>query len=172
MLLALGLTLLNLVWLGLVIIGLPGTWLMVLSSAALHWYERVMWPGQPPIVGLTTLLVAAGLAALSEVLEFSAGMAGAARAGSSRRGALGALAGGFMGGMVGLFVPPPLIGALLSACVGAAIGAWWAETTGGRSPNAALRSAMGAGLGRLVGTAIKAAMGAVIWLVLAVAAFV
>ena len=71
------LTVLNLVfWVG-ILFNLPGTWLMVLVTAVLKWwqpeYVRVSW---------TVLGVAAGLAALGEVLEFVLGAAGSRRAGA------------------------------------------------------------------------------------------
>ena len=72
------LTILNLgFWAG-ILFNLPGTWLMVLVTAVLKWwqpdYVQVSW---------TVLGVAAGLAALGEVLEFVLGAAGSRRAGGS-----------------------------------------------------------------------------------------
>ncbi len=70
------LTVLNLGFWGGILFNLPGTWLMVLVTAVLTWWEpeyvRVSW---------TVLGVAAGLAALGEVLEFALGAAGSGRAG-------------------------------------------------------------------------------------------
>jgi hypothetical protein len=65
------LTVLNLVfWVG-ILFNMPGTWLMVLVTALLKWwqpgYVRVSW---------TVVGVAAGLAVLGEVLEFVLGAAG------------------------------------------------------------------------------------------------
>jgi uncharacterized protein len=66
------LTLLNLVWWFGILFNLPGTWLMVLLAAMLEWWQ----PGQF-MFSWTTLLVAAGLAWLGEVLELVLGAAGA-----------------------------------------------------------------------------------------------
>jgi uncharacterized protein YqgC (DUF456 family) len=75
---AVALTVLNLLcWVG-ILFNLPGTWLMVLVTAMLKWWQpgyiRVSW---------TSLSVAASLALLGEVLEFALSAAGARQAGGS-----------------------------------------------------------------------------------------
>ena len=63
---ATGLVLLNGIWLFLVVLGLPGNWLMVLSTvmvAWLHWDQGMF--------RLETLVAIAGLAAAGEVLRSS-----------------------------------------------------------------------------------------------------
>jgi hypothetical protein len=74
---AVGLTVLNLVfWVG-ILFSLPGTWLMVLVTAVLKG-----WQPEHVQVSWTVLSVAAGLAALGEVLEFVLGAAGSRLAGA------------------------------------------------------------------------------------------
>lgn len=160
------LTLVNAGWLFLVVLGLPGTWLMVLSAALFAW---AYWE---TAIGRWTLLTLVGLAVIGEVLEFVAGVAGSQRAGGTRRGAIGALAGGLIGGVVGTgAIPIPLIGSLLGACAGAFAGAMILELSGGRDANESFRSGVGAGVGRFFGTLGKFAAGVAIWIVATVAAF-
>ena len=148
------LTLLNLGWLATVVFGLPGTWLMVLSTGIAAWLQ---WqPGQPPgdqAISGWTLLVLVGLALLGEVLEFIAGAAGAKRAGGSGRGAVAAIVGGIVGAIVGTFaIPIPLLGSLLGAAAGAGLGAGGVEMFGGKTMEDSVRIGVGARVGRVVGT--------------------
>lgn len=163
---ALLLLVINAVWLFLVILGLPGTWLMVLTTALLAWWQGGMF-------SVYTLIALVVLALIGEIVEFFAGVAGTRQAGGSRGSAVGALVGGLVGGIVGTgAIPIPLVGSLIGACAGAAIGAFAVEFTGGRSMDEAVRSGVGAGKGRFLGTVGKLAIGGVIWLTAAVAAFV
>ncbi len=168
---AAALVLLNLLWLLLVVLGLPGNWLMVAGAALLCWQ-----PGPLAHVPLTfsrwLVISVAALAVIGEIVEFAAGLVGAKKAGGTRRGAWGALGGALVGGVVGTgLIPVPVVGSLIGACLGAALGAWSLELSGGRSHRASLMSGMGAGLGRLAGTLAKLGAGIVIWLIIAVAAF-
>ncbi|MFH1747126.1 MAG: DUF456 domain-containing protein [Planctomycetota bacterium] len=88
------LTLVNAVWLLLVVLGLPGNWLIVATTVAVAWWRWEVDAGAgEPIFGLTVLIVIAVLAAVGEVFEFIAGAVGSKQAGGSRRGAVGALLG-------------------------------------------------------------------------------
>lgn len=158
------LVLLNTCWLVLILPGLPGTWLMVVSALAVDW-----WVGKP-MFSFWTVATVSILAGLGEVLEFFTGMGGAAKAGGTRRGAMGALVGGLIGAVV-LSVPLPCVGTLLGACLGAAAGTVLMEMSGGMPTEASVRVGVGAGMGRFVGTLIKFAIGVIIWIILAVAAF-
>ncbi len=167
------LTVLNLFWLILVAVGLPGNWLMVLSVALVAWLTWIPGvPAQEQMFRPATLIVLVSLAVLGEIVEFVAGAVGASRAGSSRAGALAALAGGLIGGIAGTFlIPIPVVGSLVGAAGGAGIGAWGIELSGGKSLDASLLIGLGAGLGRLAGTVAKLVFGAGIWLVASIAAF-
>jgi hypothetical protein len=113
------------------------------------------------------------VAAAGEALELLSGALGARKGGAGRRGSVGALLGGFLGAIAGtFFIPVPLVGSLVGACAGACLGAWGLELSGGRGFGDSLRAGVGAGAGRAVGTAIKLAAGLLLWLVIAVAAFV
>jgi len=171
--LAVILVVVNTVWLVSIIFGLPGTWLMVLSTAVAAWlqWQRGL-PASQQAIGIWTLLSLLGLATLGEILEFIAGAAGARKAGGSARGALAAILGGVVGAIVGTFtIPIPLLGSLLGAAAGAGLGAWSVELAGGKTMESSVRIGMGAGVGRLLGTVYKLLVGVAIWFVAAIAAF-
>jgi uncharacterized protein YqgC (DUF456 family) len=163
---AVGLTGLNLVfWVG-ILFNLPGTWLMVLVTAVLKWwqpgYVRVSW---------TVLGVAAGLALLGEVLELALGAAGARRAGGTKRGAALAIVGSLVGGIVGTALPVPIVGTLIGACLGAFAGSLIGDLWAGRPLFPSFEAGWGAAIGRFWGTVSKLAIGGIIVIILALAAF-
>lgn len=162
-----GLVLLNGIWLFLVVLGLPGNWLMVASTALVAW---LYW--DQGLFSLETLVALAALATLGELLELGTALVGSKAGGGTGRGSLGALAGGFGGAVLGtIFIPVPLLGSLVGACLGAGLGAWGLEIQGGLPGRRAVRSGVGAGVGRFFGTVLKLSLGVLIWLVAAVAAF-
>lgn len=173
---ATSLLLINTLWLGLVVLGLPGNWLMVATTAVVVWWQ---W-GTPAttsgpaavnaMFSLATLITVVVLAIIGEVLEFVAGLLGSKRAGGSRAGAMGALGGGIVGAIAGTPLLP-IVGSLIGAAVGAFAGALVLELWYGRKMRESVQSGVGAGVGRLVGTGIKLAVGVAIWLVVAVATF-
>ena len=164
---AIALVLVNIAWLGLNLLGLPGNWLMIGATAGVAWLQA-----DKHLFSGWTLLGIVFVAVVAEVLEFIAGAAGAAKAGASRKGAAGALVGGFIGAIAGTaLVPIPVIGSLLGACMGAFAGTMLMEFAIGRSHAKAAKAGMGAGIGRFVGTTVKVLAGIVIWLIVAVAAF-
>jgi hypothetical protein len=160
------LTLLNLVfWCG-ILFNLPGTWLMILFPAILEWWK----PGQF-MFSWTVLCVALGFAVLGEVLEFVLGAARSRQAGGSKRAAALAIGGGFVGGIVGTALPVPLFGTLVGACLGAFIGALIGDLWAGRTLSQSIEVGRGAAVGQFSGTVAKLAVGAVIVVILAFAAF-
>lgn len=162
---AVALALLNLLWLALNLLTLPGNWLMVLTTLGFAYLTR-----QHPLLSPAVLVAVVVLAAVGEVAEFISGMVGAKRGGSGAGGLIGAAAGALVGGVLGTaLLPIPVIGSLAGICLGAGLGTYLAERHTGKAANAAIRSGTGAGLGRLAGTAVKFGIGAVIWLVVTVA---
>jgi uncharacterized protein len=160
------LTILNLgFWVGM-LFNLPGTWLMVLVTAVLTWwqpdYVQVSW---------TVLSMAAGLAALGEVLEFVLGAAGSRRAGGSRRAAALAIVGSLVSGILGTALPVPIVGTLIGACLGAFAGSLLGDLWAGRPLFLSFEAGWGAAVGRFWGTLSKLAVGGIIVVVLALAAF-
>jgi uncharacterized protein YqgC (DUF456 family) len=160
------LTMLNLgFWVG-ILFNLPGTWLMVLVTAVLKW-----WQPDYVLVSWTMLGVAAGLAVLGEVLEFALGAAGSRHAGGARRAAALAIIGSLVGGILGTALPVPLVGTLIGACLGAFAGSLLGDLWAGRPLFPSFEAGWGAAVGRFWGTVSKLAIGAVIVVVLALAAF-
>ena len=135
----------------LIVLGLPGLWIMVASAVT---YNLVV-PGDP--IGWVTLVVVGVLALVAELLEFSLTGKYARKYGGSRRAGWGAILGGIVGAMVG--IPVPIIGSVIGAFVGSFLGALIAEFTGGSSAGDATRVAKGALIGRVVSTALKIGIG-------------
>ena len=157
----------NLAGLLLVLIGLPGVWIMVVTTSLVAW-----WQWDEGMFSVWTLAAILALAVLGEVVEFLGGAAGSRRAGGSGWGVAGGVVGCVVGGIVGTFaIPIPLIGTLIGACVGGGLGTWLAEMAAGQKMDVAVRSGLGGGVGRLVGTLAKLAVGVVVWAIIAVAAY-
>jgi uncharacterized protein len=160
------LTLLNMVFWVSIIFNLPGTWLMVLVSVLIEWWQ----PGTF-LYSWTVLFVAGGLAILGEVIEFVLGAAGSHRAGGSPRGAALAIIGSIIGGVLGTALPVPIVGTLIGACLGAFVGSVVGDLWAGRPLFQSVRAGRGAAVGRFWGTIAKLVVGAVIVVVLGLAAF-
>lgn len=157
----------NTIALLLVVLRLPGIWLMLAVTGLFAW-----WRWDDAILSGPVLICVAVLAVLSEILEFVAGTMGAKRAGGTARGALGALLGGILGGLLGTAViAMPIIGSVIGACAGAGVGAWALELSGGGDHRASVASGVGAGVGTFTGTVIKFTIAVMIWLIVAVACF-
>lgn len=154
---------------------LPGNWLVVGLTVL---FALLVPAGEGQGIHWVTVVVVVGLAGLGELIEFGAGAAGAAKQGGSRRGMVlaivGAVIGSVGGALVGVPIPwiGPLIGAVGGGALGAFAGAYLGETWKGRSSQDRLNVSTGALVGRLLGTVGKLAVGTVIWVVVAVDAFV
>lgn len=148
---------------GLILIplGLPGLWVMVLGVIGYGWLTGFQ------TVGVGTIALVLGLAAVGEIVEAWLGFRLARRYGGSARAGWGAVVGGIAGAIVG--VPVPIIGSVIGAFVGAFAGAAAFEYLGARSLDGATRAGWGAVLGRAGGAAVKVALGLVIAVISAVA---
>lgn len=135
----------------LIVLGLPGLWIMVATAVA---YNLVV-PGEP--IGWFTLVAVAVLALTAELLEFTLAGRYARKYGGSRRAGWGAILGGMAGAIIG--VPVPIVGPVIGAFIGSFLGALVAELTGGSSAGDATRVAKGALIGRVVSTALKIGIG-------------
>ncbi len=160
------LTLLNLVFWSSILFGVPGIWLMVLGAVVVEWLQ----PGEY-MFSQTTLYVSAGLALLAEILEFLMGAAGARQAGGSKRGATLAIVGSIVGAILGTALPVPVLGTLGGACAGAFAGSLLGDRMAGRPMDQSVQAGRGAAIGRFWGTTAKMIIGAVVLVLLAVAAF-
>lgn len=107
------------------------------------------WAEDFQYVGIRTLLVLAGMAALTYVVEFTASILGVKKYGGSRR----AMAGAVLGGIAGLFLGIP--GILIGPFVGAVI----AELSLQHSLDQASRAGFGTVVGLAIGVAGKLAIG-------------
>jgi uncharacterized protein YqgC (DUF456 family) len=135
----------------LIVLGLPGLWIMVATAVV---YNMIV-PGDP--IGWVSLIAVAVLALIAELLEFTMTGRYARKYGGSRRAGWGAIIGGMIGAVVGF--PVPIVGPVIGAFVGSFAGALIAELTGGASAGDATRVAKGALIGRVVSTMLKIGIG-------------
>lgn len=137
--------------LGLLIVGLPGTWLIVAATAvfafATHGVSIPYWG-----VG-----VFFALAAGAEIFEVFVGAYGAKKYGGSKWAMVGAVVGG-IGGVLLLSPILPVIGTIIGAFGGAFAGAFGLEYAVNRDIRQAKASGFGALLGRLAAVAAKAGL--------------
>ena len=151
----------------LVIMQLPGTWVMlVLGLGAQLLMEHVIGGDHPFYWGWWALGIGLVLAIIGEVVEGLAGAAGTKAGGGTKRGMVGAFIGGIGGAIGGSFlIPIPILGTLLGSIIGTFIGAVIGETTGEKAKDVgdSIKPAMGASLGRILGTTAKMFCGIVVW---------
>jgi len=145
------------------VLGVPGTFLIVGIALFYAWatgFVTVQWS----TIGWLLLL-----AVIGEGVELLSSSAAAAGARPSRRVTVGALVGALIGGIVGT---PILfgIGSLLGALVGAFVGAAMAVQSEGGSLRESLVTGFAALKGRFLGFVVKAALGAAMVVIVAVAA--
>ena len=128
---------------GLLLPALPGAPLLFLGLLCAAWAEDFRY------VGLWTLLILAGMAALTYLVEFFSSILGARTFGGSRR----AMAGAAIGGIVGLAFGIP--GIVLGPFIGAVLG----ELSLQRTLDQAARAGFGTVVGMALGVAGKLAIG-------------
>lgn len=161
------LVLLNLGWLFLNLLALPGNWMMVGTTLLVAW-----WQWDVRMFSPWTLAAIVVLALLGEVAEFLSSAVGVKTAGGTKWGGAGSLLGAVLGALFGtVLIPLPVLGSLIGVCAGAALGAWVFEIMGGRSVYASAAFGVAAGTGRFVGVLSKFALGVIIWCIITVAAF-
>ncbi len=146
---------------------MPGNWIMVVLTGGLAW-----WYWDQRMFGVPVLVAVVVLALIGELLEFVSSAAAVKRVGGSRSAGAGAIVGALFGGIAAtVLIPIPLVGSLIGACGGAFLGAWFVETAGGKSGADSVRAGAGAAVGRFAGLSLKFAVGAVMWVIITVAAF-
>ncbi len=156
-----------------VIIGLPGTWMLLGLALIVEIMDRWYLPvADRQTFNWWVLAACVLLAALGELFELFAGMLGAKKAGSTRRGMFGSLIGGILGAVLGLSIPMPLVGPLIGALIGTFVGAVVGELSAAEKEiHQTLRPATGATIGRILGTLSKLPVAVIVWLWLCVSAF-
>lgn len=136
------------------VIGLPGTFIVVGLALLYGWATGFVG------VGWTTIAWLIGLATTAELLELLSATLAAGAESPSRRVQIMAIVGGIVGGIAGtplLFGLGSLLGALTGAFAGAALATSWE----GHGAEAAMRSGFAAFRGRLLGFIVKSAIGVV-----------
>ena len=144
----------------LVILGLPGTWLMIALAVGIELLDTAwLVAGHATSFGWWPISAAIVLAIVGEVVETWTAAAGLSAGGGSRRGMWGAIIGGMVGGLLltGL-IPIPLVGTIVGAAAGAFLGALVAELTGLARADAAssLKAATGAAIAVTLNLSLKA----------------
>jgi len=160
----------------LVVIGLPGSWIMLALAGVVELADAVYLPeGESQTFSWWLLAVCVVVVLLGDLFEFLAGAAGAKVGGGTKRGMWGAIIGGMLGLIIftPLFAFLPVIGSLLGALLGTFVGAYVGEVTGRDATNrGSFRPAAGATLGRVLGTLGKAGAAVAVWGALSLAAVV
>ena len=133
------------------VIGLSGLLLPIIPGAPILFLGLFFgaWAENFRYIGVWTLVILAGMAALTYVVEIAASALGVKKFGGSRQAMVGAA----LGGVVGLFLGIP--GILLGPFVGAVIG----ELSQQRSLDQASRAGFGTVVGLAIGVAGKLAIG-------------
>ena len=131
-----------------VVLGLPGTWLILITSFLYSWLNNFS------VITYQMLLVLLALAVAAEVLEFWSGLWGARRYGGSRKAMLGTL----IGGLTGAIILTPMLfgfGALAGAFLGAFVGGFVVTYLEQRKMSQAMRVGWGGLLGRVFAMVFK-----------------
>ena len=135
---------------------LPANWVLIALAAAWKYLS-----GSASHMDLSFFALLVGLGILGEGLEFGLQAVKAKKYGSSNSGLFAGLVGAIIGAIMGasfLFG----LGALLGALAGAWIGCYLMELLRGSGHEKAVQAAMGALLGRFLGTVCKCGIGAII----------
>lgn len=171
-----GFALFGVICLALVVLSLPGTWIMIAVALIIELVDGLYLSGETPTTfGWWVLLACLAVAGVGELLELAAGALGAKTGGGTRRGMVGAIIGGILGAIAMTpLIPIPVIGTLIGALIGTFLGAIVGEVSADNNPmtvRRSIRPATGATIGRVLGTVGKIGTALVVWLVLTVSAF-
>lgn len=124
-------------------LSLSGTWLILAASGLLAWSR---WPQFPNIGTLILfLLLCIGV----EIIEALASAWGVQKRGGSKAAGWAALGGGFLGMILGSFIPVPVIGSLIGMIAGSFGGAFLVEHAKMKKADHAAHVATGAVIARI-----------------------
>ena len=132
--------LLALAGIGLTIVGIGGTFLIVLAALA---YNLITWSLS---ISVNTLLWLFGLAILGEVLEWIITAIGIKASGVSRYALIGTILGAIVGALALSFIP--IIGTIIGLFIGALLGAFLLELIHSGKSKKAWKAAKAAFVGR------------------------
>jgi uncharacterized protein YqgC (DUF456 family) len=135
---------------------LPANWMLIALAAV---WKYISTAADQMNFGFFALLI--GLALIGELLEFGLLALKAKKYGSSNTG----LFAGLVGAVIGAILGAPFLfglGALFGALIGAWLGCYLMELLRGGGHAKAVHAAMGALVGRFLGTVCKCGIGAVI----------
>ena len=108
--------------LALVLVGLPGAWLLIATAIAIDCLDWIwLAPNAPLTFHPLTIVVAIFIATAGEAMEFSLSAAGAKRFGASRAGMIGAMIGGAIGAIAATGVTYVSVGRLTQSAPAADI---------------------------------------------------
>ena len=124
-------------------LSLSGTWIVFGATLLVAWKN---WPEFP---GLWTLVLFLLICITVEILEAVAAAGGVQRRGGSKAAGWAALGGGFLGMLLGGFIPVPVFGNLLGMIIGSFGCAFLAEHARMKRTEQAAHVATGAVLARL-----------------------
>jgi uncharacterized protein YqgC (DUF456 family) len=143
-------------------LSLSGTWVVLAVTGLVAWQR---WPEFPGVGTLVVfLLVCIGV----EVVEAFAGTWGVQKRGGSKEAGLGALVGGFLGMILGGFIPVPVIGNLIGMIAGSFGLAFLVEHSKMKKADHAAHVATGAVLARLAVIFLKVGITIAMTLTLAI----
>jgi uncharacterized protein YqgC (DUF456 family) len=133
-----------------VVLGLPGTWLILVASVLYGWLTEFA------IINAQLLLGLLALAVVAELLDLTAGLWGARRYGGTKKAMVGTMIGGILGAVA---LSPMLfgVGSIVGAFFGAFAGAFSMTYLEQRKMDEAMRVGWGALLGRVFAMVFKGA---------------
>jgi hypothetical protein len=147
--------------LGLVVLSLPGVWMLAVLAVG----TELLFP---ELLSGWTIAAVLALAVVAEVVDTLASAAGAKKAGGSRRAMFASIFGAIVGGILGTIVVP-ILGTIVGAVLGAGIAAGLLESTkryhdieGDSTRSRAWNVGVGAAKGRAVAILVKGVIALVV----------
>ena len=136
-------------------LGLFGNWLFLLAIGTVYVLSDFEH------FGVWTLVILLALAILAEVIEALASGFGASRFGGGKGTMFLSILGCFAGAFLGtLYIPIPIVGTLIGACLGAfATATWYEYNHQDKEIEDAMRVGFGAALGKVGGLFAKSFIG-------------
>lgn len=159
----------------IVLIMLPGLWLMTLATLMANavGYWMGLWPGKDPLISWWAFGFILLCTLVSDAVDWTAGVFGAKRMGGSRSAMVAAFIGGIIGVVAGtIFLPIPLVGTLIGGATGAGLAAMLVQrTTPEQSWKQSAKVGAGASAGWFAAIVVKLALAIICAVLLIIAAW-